>query len=283
MALTPTARSSLAVAGYGDVHVITGDGGLGYPDHAPYDRLIVTVSPWDIPPAWWQQLVPVARLVAPLRWRGQARSVGFTYRDGRLISDSIHLCGFVYLVGAYEGERSGPITDDEMVKLHWDRDQAVDLDALRGVLDKPRITAWSGVTIAGNESHDELWLRLTVTDQWVCRINVHADVAPEVCDPVPGFWSMALVDGDTLVYLTSRRVETGAEARWELGAIGHGPAAAELTEYLCDEIRTWAPGRDQRKLTLIVYSAGTPDSELAGPAIEKTHSRFVLTYDDVSA
>jgi protein-L-isoaspartate(D-aspartate) O-methyltransferase len=279
--VTAQASRNLAAA-YGDVRVVTGDGGLGYPDHAPYDRLIATVSPWDIPAQWWQQLAPGARLVAPLRWRGQARSVGFfTYPGGRLISDSVQLCGFVYLVTADEGERSGPITADEMVKLHWDRDQAVDLDALRGVLDQPRTTAWSGVTIAGDEPYDGIWLRLTVTDQRVCRIDVHSDVAPEVCEPVQAFRSPALVGGGSLAYVTSRRQEVGDEVRWELGAIGHGPAAAELTEYLCDEIRTWAPERDQRKPALIVYPVGTPDSELAGVAIDKNHSRFVLTYDDV--
>lgn len=90
---------------------------------------------------------------------------------------------------------------------------------------------------------------------------------------------MALVDGSTLVYLTTRRQETSDndEMRWELGAIGHGPDAAELTEYLCDQIRAWAPERDQHTPTLIIYPADTPDSELAGPAIDKTHSRFVLT------
>lgn len=278
--VTAQAKHALAATGYGDVHVITGDGALGYPDHAPYDRLIATVSPWDIPLTWWQQLAPGGRLVAPLRWRGQGRSVAFTYTDGRLVSDSLHLCGFVYLVGKDEGERSGPITADQRVTLHWDRDQAVDPDALRGVLDQPRVTAWSGTTIGGNESHDGLWLRLTVTDPRVCRIKVHADVPPEVCDPVPGWWRMALVDGSTLVYLTSRRLQTGDEVRWELGAVGHGPTATELTEYLCDEIRAWAPERDQHTPTLTVYPAGTPDSELAGPAIDKTHGRFVLTFDD---
>lgn len=158
----------------------------------------------------------------------------------------------------------------------------MDLAALCGVLDQPRVTAWSGITIAGNESHDGLWLRLTVTDPRVCRIKVHADVPPEVCDPVRGWWRMALVDGDTLVYLTTRRLETGDEVRWELGAIGHGPAAAELTEYLCREIRTWAPERDQYTPSLIVYPADTPDRELAGPAIDKTHSRFVLTFNNLS-
>jgi len=278
--VTAKAKRALTATGYGDVHVITGDGALGYPDHAPYDRMIVTVSPWDIPAQWWKQLAPGGRLVAPLRWRGQGRSVAFTYTDGRLVSDSLHLCGFVYLVGDGEGELSGAITADELVTLHWDRDQAVDPEALRGVLEQPRVTAWSGATIGRNESHDGLWLRLTVTDPRVCRIKVHADVPREVCDPVAGWWRMALVDGDTLVYLTARRLESGDKVRSELGAIGHGPSAGELTEYLCEAIRSWAPERKQHTPSLTVYPADTPDSELAGPAIDKTHSRFVLTYGD---
>jgi protein-L-isoaspartate(D-aspartate) O-methyltransferase len=98
--------------------------------------------------------------------------------------------------------------------------------------------------------------------------------------PGGGAWRWPTVAG--WFYLTTRRVESGGEVRWELGAIGHGLAAAELTEYLCVEIRTWAPEREQHTPTLTVYPTGTPDSELAGPAIDKTHSRFVLTYDNVN-
>lgn len=273
--VTAQASRALAAAGYGDVRVVTADGALGAPEYGPYDRIIATVSPWDIPAQWWKQLAPGGRLVAPIRWRGQARSVAFTYQDGLLISDSVELCGFVYLVSADEGERSAPITKDETVTLHWDNDQAVDPTVLMDVLDQPRTSAWSGITVAGDEPYDVIWLRLTVTDPRTCRINVHPDVAPEVCDPVAAFRSPALVDGESLAYLTSRRQETGDDVRWELGAIGHGPAAAELTERLCDEIRSWSPERDRRP-SVIGYSAGTPDSELAAPAIDKTHSRLVL-------
>jgi protein-L-isoaspartate(D-aspartate) O-methyltransferase len=122
--VTAQAAQALTAAGYHDVRVITGDGAAGVPEHAPYDRLIATVSPWDIPRAWWEQLSPDARVVIPLRWRGQARSVAFTYNDGRLVADSIELCGFVYLVGEDEGELTAPITDDKTITLHWDRDRA---------------------------------------------------------------------------------------------------------------------------------------------------------------
>lgn len=142
--VTRQASQALEAAGYGGVRVITGDGALGYPDQAPYDRVIATVSPWDIPPAWWKQLAVGGRLVAPLRWRGQGRSVAFTNTGECLVSDSLHLCGFVYLVGENEGELSAPITADGRVTLHWDRDQPIDPAALGGVLAQPRITAWSG-------------------------------------------------------------------------------------------------------------------------------------------
>jgi protein-L-isoaspartate(D-aspartate) O-methyltransferase len=278
--VTAQASQALTVAGYPEVRVVTGDGAAGVPEHAPYQRLIATVSPWDIPQAWWDQLAPGARLVVPLRWRGQARSVAFTYTDGRLVADSIELCGFVYLVGEDEGELTAPITDDKTITLHWDRDQNVNHDALRGVLDQPRASAWSGTTIAGDEPHDGVWLRLTVTDPRVCRINAPADTPPEVCDPVQAYRSPVLVDGDSLAYLTSRRRENGDHVRWELGAIGHGPTAAELAQHLCNEVRAWSVERDHRKPKLIAYPASTPDSDLHGSIIDKTHSRLVLTYDD---
>ncbi|HEU5473776.1 MAG TPA: hypothetical protein VFV67_24270 [Actinophytocola sp.] len=66
--VTAQAKRALIATSYGGVHVITGDGGLGYPGHSPYDRMIATVSPWDIPLPWWNQLAPGARLVAPLRF-----------------------------------------------------------------------------------------------------------------------------------------------------------------------------------------------------------------------
>ncbi|MGH3854965.1 MAG: methyltransferase domain-containing protein [Pseudonocardiaceae bacterium] len=45
-------RDCLAAAGYSQVDVVLADAEDGVPDHAPYDRVIVTVGAWDIPPAW---------------------------------------------------------------------------------------------------------------------------------------------------------------------------------------------------------------------------------------
>jgi hypothetical protein len=80
------------------------------------------VGAWDIPPAWWDQFAPAGRLVVPLRWRGQTQSIAFTHADNLLLSDSVHLCGFVPMLGQ-EGERSGHIDPNGQVTLYWDEDQ----------------------------------------------------------------------------------------------------------------------------------------------------------------
>jgi protein-L-isoaspartate(D-aspartate) O-methyltransferase len=42
--------------GYTNVHVRTGNGYLGWPEHAPYDRIMVTAAPEEVPPALVEQL-----------------------------------------------------------------------------------------------------------------------------------------------------------------------------------------------------------------------------------
>ena len=60
------AHHHLSDAGYGRVKAISADGGYGYPDDAPYDRIIVTTGAWDITPAWREQLKQGGRMVLPL-------------------------------------------------------------------------------------------------------------------------------------------------------------------------------------------------------------------------
>jgi len=60
------ARRNLERAGYGDVLLVLGDGGLGYPPAAPYDRIAVTAACPIIPGPLTAQLVPGGRLIAPL-------------------------------------------------------------------------------------------------------------------------------------------------------------------------------------------------------------------------
>ena len=54
--LADRARSTLQDLEYRNIEVRTGNGYLGWPEHAPYDRIIVTAAPADVPPALVQQL-----------------------------------------------------------------------------------------------------------------------------------------------------------------------------------------------------------------------------------
>lgn len=65
-ALADTARDRLADLGYENVSVRCGDGNEGWPEHAPYDAIIVTAAPPRIPPALVAQLAPGGRLVVPV-------------------------------------------------------------------------------------------------------------------------------------------------------------------------------------------------------------------------
>jgi protein-L-isoaspartate(D-aspartate) O-methyltransferase len=60
------ARQNLRRAGYTDVVVVYGDGGLGDPDHAPFDRICVTAACPEIPPPLIEQLAVGGRLIVPV-------------------------------------------------------------------------------------------------------------------------------------------------------------------------------------------------------------------------
>jgi protein-L-isoaspartate(D-aspartate) O-methyltransferase len=60
------ARKNMERAGYSDVVLIHGDGGLGDPEHAPYDRICVTAACPDVPPPLIEQLTARGRLIAPV-------------------------------------------------------------------------------------------------------------------------------------------------------------------------------------------------------------------------
>lgn len=64
--LAETATKRLDRLGYDNVHVRTGDGWYGWPDHAPFDGVIITAVSDEIPPALVEQLSEDGLLVMPL-------------------------------------------------------------------------------------------------------------------------------------------------------------------------------------------------------------------------
>lgn len=61
------ARDNLQRAGYRDIVLVLGDGGLGHIPEAPYDRIAITAACRNIPPPLFQQLREGGRLIAPLQ------------------------------------------------------------------------------------------------------------------------------------------------------------------------------------------------------------------------
>jgi protein-L-isoaspartate(D-aspartate) O-methyltransferase len=64
--LAESARSALAQAGYRNVEVRSGNGYLGWPERAPFDRIIVTAAPPEIPQALVDQLAVGGIMVLPV-------------------------------------------------------------------------------------------------------------------------------------------------------------------------------------------------------------------------
>jgi protein-L-isoaspartate(D-aspartate) O-methyltransferase len=94
------ARAALAAAGIGGVTVLAGDGYLGAPDHAPYDRIIATVGVGGVPPSWLDQLTPGGVILAPIEHGGLQPCVAATVdASGALTGQGATASGFMLAAG----------------------------------------------------------------------------------------------------------------------------------------------------------------------------------------
>ena len=64
--LAQHARAALQSEGYKEVKVQTGDGYKGWPEHAPFDAIIVTCAPEEVPAALVEQLKENGRMILPV-------------------------------------------------------------------------------------------------------------------------------------------------------------------------------------------------------------------------
>jgi len=96
--LAEQAQQRLRALGYRNIHFHVGDGTLGWPDHAPYDRIIVTAAAYCCPPGLWHQLAEAGLLVGPFgREEGQMLQVHRRLGTGSEIK-SLTPCRFVPLI-----------------------------------------------------------------------------------------------------------------------------------------------------------------------------------------
>jgi protein-L-isoaspartate(D-aspartate) O-methyltransferase len=80
--LARSAEATLRALGRTNVRVRAGDGYAGWPDQAPFDRIIVTAAPEEIPRPLIDQLAPGGRLVIPVGSQGDTQWMTIVEKTG---------------------------------------------------------------------------------------------------------------------------------------------------------------------------------------------------------
>lgn len=185
--LVAAARANLAAAGFEQVQVIAGDGMRGYAPHAPYDRILLTVAGWDIPPEWLDQLTPDGRLVLPLSFYGPQLSIAFARQDGHLASRSVKSCGFMPLRGPHAEPLPKVQVGDRWEIHHIPQPDGAalqtDPEVLAAWLDAPYAQQPAGLELSGGELLFKwpLWAALVEPG----RVLITRSGAAQAGDPVP--------------------------------------------------------------------------------------------------
>jgi protein-L-isoaspartate(D-aspartate) O-methyltransferase len=281
--LVDGAAKNLAQTGADNVTAVLGDAASGLPEHAPFDRIQFTVGTGDIPVRILDQLAPGGRLVIPMRIRGSiSRSFAFE-RDGETWRTSSHemstfvplrkgICDDLYTRVPHDG--------DGDVHLETFSEQQVDREAMRTVLDQPSVKQYTGVKFCKGAPFEWMYLYLAcVLPNGLSRIpGSRAGFTPHF-----GWGSMAALDADSLAYMTIREGEDEQGKHWELGIIGHGSRATDLTDQVVTEVRAWDQGwgNDGPKPSFRM-AIGDRRHQLAAAdprfVIDKPYSRLVLDW-----
>ncbi|MFE0673473.1 methyltransferase, FxLD system [Streptomyces sp. NPDC058867] len=261
------ARRCLDEAGYRQVKTVLADGERGFPDGAPFDRIIVTAAAWDIPPSWIDGLAEKGRLVVPLTVCGTTRSIAFDRDGAGLLSRSYRLAHFVPMQGEGAAEERKVLLRDGVVVETDDVRVSLNAQALNRALDTPRLVRWSG---AAWDLPDELDLYLTLNLPRAVRLHAAKDVIEQgLVAPAVQYGVPALVSGDSLAYRTRRDNE--ATGGFESGVIAHGPQAEALADQYATLLRRWAEHHRRRGAATFRYLPGPAPSPLPKDAVLRRH------------
>jgi protein-L-isoaspartate(D-aspartate) O-methyltransferase len=101
--LAEEAKSRLRDLGYKNIEVKTGDGYFGWKEHAPFDAIIVTAAPGEIPPPLLQQLKPGGRMCIPVGAENRIQELMLIEKseDGSIRKQSLLPVRFVPLLGKH--------------------------------------------------------------------------------------------------------------------------------------------------------------------------------------
>ncbi|MEU2615398.1 methyltransferase, FxLD system [Micromonospora sp. NPDC007271] len=273
------ARAGLRRAGYEQVNVVLADAEHGVAQHAPYDRIIVTVGAWDIPPAWLDQLTPDGRIVVPLRFSGITRMVAFDRTPGMsvLTASSYRLGSFVPMQGdGAASEQLIPVTPDVGLRLDQNSALTFDVPALRKALNSKPVESWSGTPF---DMPDELELYLLTSGSELPMLHAaQAAVDQGVVNRTVRNGTPTLVRGGSFAYRIKRE-NPQTVSGYETGVIAHGPEAEQVGGEVLAMIRTWAGRYYRRGAAHITYHPNTADtSDLTGWHTTKRHGVLAVAW-----
>jgi protein-L-isoaspartate(D-aspartate) O-methyltransferase len=105
--LAEFARENLRRTGYERIKVVVGDGTLGYPQGAPWDRILVTACAPELPRPLIQQLAVGGKLGAPVgrQHMFQTWTIAEKGKEGKLKITEHGGCAFVPLIGVHGWKR----------------------------------------------------------------------------------------------------------------------------------------------------------------------------------
>lgn len=103
--LAQRAAATLKRLGYSNVFVKAGDGYLGWPEHAPFDKIIVTCSPENIPQPLIEQLKEGGKMIIPVGERYQQILYLLRKENGKLVKEALQPTLFVPMTGQAESQR----------------------------------------------------------------------------------------------------------------------------------------------------------------------------------
>lgn len=99
--LVELARDNVVQAGADNVEIVMGDGGIGSPERAPFDRIIVSAAAPEVPDPLLEQLRLGGSLVVPVGSRNYQQLVRVTKTESGTEREQLGGCAFVPLVGEY--------------------------------------------------------------------------------------------------------------------------------------------------------------------------------------
>lgn len=101
--LADFARKNIMKAGFGDrVTIITGDGSLGFPEKAPYDKILVTAAAPDIPKPLIDQLKSGGTMLIPVGSASLFQNLmKITKTEGKVKQENLGGVAFVPLTGKH--------------------------------------------------------------------------------------------------------------------------------------------------------------------------------------